>query len=96
MRWRWRVCWEGLMSLDLLEYFDKKRSEEKSDYLGIYCEVDYPDQKDVAYNIHSFGEDASKSPDQKLKWDETEGVDAFFEFETYGIVECPADLKHCK
>src|SRR4029079_16799937 len=34
--------------------------------------------------------------DQKMQWEKTEGVDAFFEFETYGIVEHPANLKHCK
>jgi hypothetical protein len=60
--------------VNLLEYFEKERSEENCNYLGVYCEVDYPEQSDIAFNIHSFGEE-NPSPDQTSKWVKTGQVD---------------------
>jgi hypothetical protein len=85
------------MSLDLLEYFERERAEWGDGYMGmsVYCEVAYPDEKNISYKIHSWGGDRKMGPAEDLNWKRTEGVDAFFGFEMYGIVEYPDELKHC-
>lgn len=81
------------MAVDLVDYFEKERAKTPSfSSVSIYCEVDYPEP---GYNIHSFG-DRALGPDEKSLWARAGGVDAYFEFKTYGIIEHPDVFKNYK
>jgi len=85
------------MAVDLLEYFARTRTDRIGDHVEIYCEVDYPGHKDISYNIHSFGgRMIGPYSEEKSLWENTAGVDAFFEFKTYGLIEYPDEFKDNK
>jgi len=82
------------MSVDLLDYYQKRLAEIPTcKYVNLSCEVDYPA---ISYNIHSFGDERGERSLQTLQWDKAAGVDAFFSFDTSGIVEYPKEFEHTK
>jgi hypothetical protein len=80
------------MGIDLIGHLAKKKAEQPDlNYLGVYCQLDYPDPNDISYNIHSFG-DSRVTENQKSLWNKAGGVDAFIEFTAGGIVEYPDEF----